>query len=90
MLMLSLLQLALLGAGLIIFFVAVWAQPYQAKRTNIIEAVVLMDLLLITGIFLNMEERSTMATQGFGIILLFLPFLAILFYIVAKIISYWW
>ena len=85
-----LIQLALLGTGLIVFSIAVWAQPYKTKRTNIIEVVVLLDLLLLTGVFLNLEERSTIATQGFSLILLLLPFLAILFYIAAKIIAYWW
>ena len=50
------------------------AKPYSDRLTNIIEAVILLDLLIIAFIFLNSKESAKVDPAIFQILLL-LPYI---------------
>ena len=83
-------KVALLFAGLMVFFIFACAKPYKLRRTNAIEAFVLLDLLLVIALFLNLDERSGKSTKALALTLLLLPFLIVLFYIIVKVAKYFW
>ena len=83
-------QLALFFLGLVIFFIFACAQPYKEQRTNIIETLVLLDLLILTALFLKTDSRSREAVDDLGALLLLLPFFIAIGYIALKIMSTIW
>ncbi len=83
-------QLALLFSGLFVFFVFACSQPYNAMRANLIEAMILLDLLLLTSLSLDADRWSQSAVRPYSYILLLVPFVALVLYIGAKLFSYAW
>lgn len=83
-------QLALLFAGLAVLLVFALFQPYRSKRANIIEVVVLLDLIILTTLFLNDQDESNTSHQQFGMFLLLLPFLITVLFIAAKLLERLW
>ena len=65
-------------------------QPYRSKRANIIEVVVLLDLIILTTLFLNDQDESNTSHQQFGMFLLLLPFLITVLFIAAKLLERLW
>lgn len=84
------LQLALLFAGILVFFTFACSKPYNSMKANIIEAFVLLDLLLLTALFLNTNRQNQNSVKPFATALLLLPFIGIGFYILVKLFSYAW
>lgn len=66
-------------AALVVMIVHVLTKPYENKYTNIIEAAILLDLLLVTGAFL--DPSSEQVPEAFAYILIFLPYLFCIGYI---------
>ena len=75
-----------------IFVYAIFAifKPYQTRIANIIEALVLVNLLLLTSLFLNTSEQAQAAVRPLSQLLLLLPFISVTIYIVMRIISLIW
>ena len=60
------------NAALVVMIVHIFSKPYENKYTNIIEAAILLDLLLVTGAFL--DPSSEQVPDWFAYILVFLPY----------------
>ena len=60
-------------AALIVMIVHVFIKPYKKEYINIIEAAILLDLLLVTGAFL--DPSSEQVPDWFAYILVFLPYI---------------
>ena len=65
-------------------------KPYNNRVANIIEAMVLIDLLLLTTLFLNVSTQVQSVVRPLSRLLLLLPFISVTIYIVLKIISLIW
>ena len=76
--------------GVIIFFVFACSQPYNEKRANIIESLILLDLLILTSLFLNTADQSLNDVSNLAAVLLIIPFLFGFLYILVKVISILW
>lgn len=83
-------QLALLITGLLVFFTFACAQPYKSAISNFIEALVMLDLLVLTSLLLDTSTRKEQENAPILQLLLLLPFIFIALYIAAKIIHYAW
>lgn len=59
-------------AALTVLLVHIFSKPYEKEYINIIEAAILLDLLMVTGAFL--DPSSSGALMVFGYILVFLPY----------------
>lgn len=83
-------QVALLFSGLFVFFVFACAQPYNSTKANFIEGFVLLDLLILTSLFLDTAEQKQRAVRAIGYILLLAPFISMVLYIAAMLFGYAW
>ena len=66
-------------AALVVMIVHVFAKPYINNSTNIIEAAILLNLLLVTGAFL--DPSSEQVPNWFSYSLVFLPYIYCIGYI---------
>ncbi len=66
-------------AALVVMIVHVFTKPYKKEYINIIEAAILLDLLLVTGAFL--DPSSEQVPDWFAYILVFLPYIFCIGYI---------
>lgn len=83
-------QIALFIMGIVIYIIFAFFKPYQTRVANIIEALVLIDLLLLTSLFLNTSEKAQAAVRPLSQLLLLLPFISVTIYITVKIITLIW
>ena len=70
-------------AALVVLIVHLFVKPYEKEAINIIEAILLLDLLMITGAFL--DPSSDQVPAAFAYILVFLPYAYCVGYICWKI-----
>jgi len=70
--------------------VFVLAHPYDEERSNLIEGLILLDLLVLTGLFLNTGDQARSDTSRLAILLLLLPFIYAGLYIILSFISIIW
>ena len=70
-------------AALAVLIVHLFVKPYEKEAINIIEAILLLDLLMITGAFL--DPSSDQVPPAFANILVFLPYAYFVGYICWKI-----
>lgn len=59
-------------------------------KANIIEVFILLDLLLLTALFLDSNSQNLDAVRTIASILLLIPFIFIVLYIGAMLFSYVW
>ena len=83
-------QFAQLCSGLLVFSVFAFAQPYKSKIANILEALTLLDLLLISAIYLNTDVLVVEELQPLATTLLLAPFIVALPYLICKITAFVW
>ena len=84
-------QIALFFMGIFIYLTFAFFKPYQNRLANFIEAIVLIDLLLLTSLFLNTNTQVQASVRPLSQLLLLLPFISVTIYIVAKTASIiWW
>ena len=84
------LQLALFFAGLLVFFIFACAKPYENTKVNFIEMLVLLDLLVLTALFLDTDIRHLNAVLPYAKVLLLLPFISLVLYIGAILMALVW
>lgn len=72
------------------FLVFAFAQPYKSKLANISEALTLLDLLLISALYLNTDVLAVEEVQPFATTLLLIPFIVAVPYLFCKITIYIW
>lgn len=84
----SLFQLSLLYCGLFVFLTFAFTQPYTSKVANICEALLLLDLLLISALYLNLNDAERV--QRLATALLLIPFIVTFFYLSSKAAVYIW
>lgn len=77
------LQFSMSLASLVVLIVHLIVKPYKKEHNNIIEAAVLLNLLLVTGAFLN--PSADQVPYGFAVFLVVLPFVYALGYIVWRV-----
>ena len=82
-------QFSLCLVSLVILGVLCFSKPYTDRLTNIIEAVILFDLLVISFIFLNTKEAATIDHNVFSVLLL-LPFTYAFINITIKVVLMIW
>lgn len=70
------------------FLTVAFAQPYTSKIANISEALLLLDLLLISALYLNLND--VVRVQRLATVLLVLPFIVTLIYLSSKVAAYIW
>lgn len=80
-------QIALLFTSLVVFVIFARSKPYTSTRSNVIEGLVLLDLILITALFLNRHESTQIGRELrlVAVILLLLPFITVFLYIATKL-----
>ena len=83
-------QIALFFMGIFVYFIFAVFKPYQTRVANLIEALVLIDLLLLTSLFLNTSEQAQAAVRPLSQLLLLLPFISVTIYIIMRIIGLIW
>ena len=71
-----------LGA-LTVLIVHLFTKPYVQEYINVIETLILLDLLLITGAFL--DPSSDQVPKEFGYVLIFLPYGYCIGYVIWRI-----
>ena len=59
-------------AALVVLVVHCFAKPYKENHVNAIEAAVLLNLLLVTGAFL--DPTGNQVPRGFSLFLVMIPF----------------
>ena len=59
-------------AALGVLLVHIFSKPYENEYINIIEAAILLDLLMVTGAFLDPSSGDSL--KYFGYVLVFLPY----------------
>lgn len=87
------LQLILTFVSLLCFIITARLHPYEDAWSNLIETVILLDLLLIAGYFLNDHSSHIVVSKfedAFAIILLLIPFTYGVLYIITSIIRKIW
>lgn len=84
------LQIALFFMAIFIYVVFAIFKPYQNRVANIVEAIVLIDLLLLITLFLNTDAGVQAAVRPLTQLLLLLPFISVTIYIVLKITVLIW
>ena len=70
-------------AALVVLGVHCFTKPYKEKHVNAIEAAVLLNLLLVTGAFL--DPTGNQVPRGFSLFLVMLPFAYAACFLVYKI-----
>ena len=73
-----------------VYVISVLVKPYKSSVANVVEAMVLTDLLLLTALFLNTDRQEKAAIEPLSQLLLLLPFIAAGLYATLKIISMIW
>ena len=73
-------------AALAVLIIHLFTKPYVKEYINIIETLILLDLLLITGAFL--DPSSDQVPREFGYVLIFLPYGYCAGYIIWRIATY--
>ena len=68
-----------------ILMVTARVQPYTQKWVNLVEGLILLDLVLITAFFLDIDQLLHSTNNSFAIVLLVLPFIYFLTYMLIKI-----
>lgn len=76
--------------GILIYVIFAIFKPYQTRVANLMEALVLIDLLLLTSLFLNTSEKAQVAVRPLSQLLLLLPFISVTIYIAVRLISLIW
>ena len=66
-------------AALSVLLVHIFSKPYENEYINIIEAAILLDLLMVTGAFLDPSSDDSL--RYFGYVLVFLPYVYAIGYI---------
>ena len=82
--------MALLYSGFFVFFVFAISQPYTAWKANLSEILVLLDLLLVTALFLYKSRSMQAMERPLARTFLLLPFIVTFIYLGYKIIVYIW
>ena len=76
-------------AALGVLIVQLFTKPYSQEYINIIEAAILLNLVLVTGAFL--DPSSIQVPEAVRIILVFLPFIYALGFLLWAVGKYvWW
>ena len=70
-------------AALVVLGVHCFAKPYKESHVNAIEACVLLNLLLVTGAFL--DPTGNQVPKGFSLFLVMIPFAYAALFLVWKI-----
>lgn len=83
-------QFAQLCSGLFVFLTFSFSQPYTSKTANISEALVLLDLLLISALYLNTDALALEKVQPLATALLLIPFIVAFTYLFCKVTAYIW
>lgn len=84
------LQFALFCSGLLVFLTVAFAQPYTSKVANINEALLLLDLLLISALYLNTNSLVLERVRPIALTLLLIPFVVGITYLVCKVATHIW
>ena len=82
-------QLSLCLVSVAVLGVLCFSKPYTQPYINLIEALILLDLVIISFIFLNSKEAAQVDPAVFQILLL-LPFIYAVINIVCKITVFLW
>ena len=72
-------------AALIILVIHLFTKPFEKTRINVIETMILLDLLIVTAVFLVGS-----LPDGLGITLVILPYLYAAGFLLYKLISRLW
>ena len=86
-------QLILTFISLVCLIITARLHPYEDSWSNLIESLVLLDLLLIAGYFLNDHSSESVIPEfedAFAIILLVIPFAYGILYIITSVIRKIW
>ena len=75
-------------AALGVLIVQLFTKPYSQEYINIIEAAILLNLLLVTGAFL--DPSNVQVPEAVRIILVVLPFIYALGFLLCVFIKYMW
>ncbi|XP_019851702.1 PREDICTED: uncharacterized protein LOC109581757 [Amphimedon queenslandica] len=70
-------------AALVVLIVHIIVKPFEKEYINVIEALILLDLVLVTGAFLSPDPNSPAITIGY--IFMFLPYLYCIGYVIYRI-----
>ena len=73
-----------------VYIIVAFFTPYASRAANIVEALVLGDLLLLTGLFLNVSDRAKAVIHPLSQLLLLLPYISATLYIIFKLASLIW
>ena len=73
-----------------VYIISVLIKPYKNSVANVMEAIVLTDLLLLTALFLNTGNQEKAAIHPLSQLLLLLPFIVATVYITLKAINRIW
>ena len=73
-------------AALVVLIVHIIVKPFEKEYINVIEALILLDLVLVTGAFLSPDSNTSTITIGY--IFMFLPYLYCIGYLLYRIGSY--
>ncbi len=77
-------------SGLLVFFIFACTRPYTSELANAIEALMLLDLLLVSAIFLNGSNSVLAKVRPLGLVLLLVPFIVTLSFLAFRIVAYIW
>lgn len=83
-------QLGLFYAGLFVFFVFACSQPYNSKKANLSEILVLLDLVIVSALALDRDSSALKRVTPYALTLLLIPFITTFIYFTFKIINYIW
>ena len=75
-------------AALAVLIVHLFTKPYKKEYINIIEAAILLNLLLVTGAFL--DPSSNQVPFEFGVFLAVLPFVYATGYVMYRLLIFIW
>ena len=89
--LISILQLALFITCVTVYMIFAFFKPYKNYIANLVEALVLIDLVLLTTLFLNDSTQVQSIVRPLSQLLLLLPFISVAIYIALKSFSLiWW
>lgn len=84
------LQLSLFISSLLVFVVFAFASPYTCRKAYYMEALLLLDLVLVSGIFLNSDSKVQQRMLWLTSLLLILPYFVAILYFICKFIAFLW
>jgi len=84
------LQLALFFSSLLVFVVFAFASPYTSRKAYFVEAALLLDLVLVSSVFLNASADNQKTLAPLTSILLLLPLAVVTIYFICKIALFMW